>query len=339
MTQTMMLGGPEKAALVLLSLGEDVASEVMKHLDEEQLGNLRETAHRLSRSQSMESVEQTFSEFEKAMSAPVGFASPDPQAYMRELAIRAFGAEKAAELFAEPVSKVEPLDAIRSARVSTLAELLEDEHPQVAAVIASQLPRSQAAQVMSAMSPKKQTELLGRIASLKEIPREIVQAASAALAKTLAASGALQQGSARRDFDGVSFAAGLLNELPSSDSERILNEMTERYGKVAPKIREAMFTFEDLLRVNARGISALMREVSSESLLVALKTASEGLRDHFLAAVSSRAAASMRDDLAVLPPMKLSEVENAQREIVEAALRLATDGRLVLPGGASEKLV
>lgn len=273
------------------------------------------------------------------MTAPAGFGGQDPQAALRELAKRAFGPEKAAELFAEPVSKVEPLDAIRSARVSTLAELLEDEHPQVAAVIASQLPRSQAAQVMSAMSAKKQTELLGRIASLKEIPRETVQAASAALAKTLAASGALSQNSARRDFDGVSFAAGLLNELSSSDSERILNEMNERYGKVAPKIREAMFTFEDLLRVNARGISALMREVSSESLLVALKTASESLRDHFLAAVSSRAAASMRDDLAVLPPMKLSEVENAQREIVEAALRLATDGRLVLPGGASEKLV
>lgn len=331
-------GGPEKAALVLLALGEDVASEVLKHLDDDQLGALRESAMRLTQTKPAV-LDPTFVEFEKLMGEVPVLPTNDPHAYLRDLTTRAFGAERAAELFAEPNVEIEPLDAIRSARTSTLAELLEDEHPQVAAVIASQLPKNQAAEVMSAMSPQKQVEILGRIASLKEIPKETLKAASAALAKTLASSGALSKGTARREFDGVNFAASLLNEIPAGDSERILGELQERYGKVTPKIREAMFTFEDLGKINSRGVQALMREVSSETLMAALKTASEVLREQFLSAISSRAAQSMREDLAVMPPMRLSEVEKAQREIVEVALRLASEGKLTLPGSGTEKLV
>ena len=169
----------------------------------------------------------------------------------------------------------------------------------------------------------------------------MVELASEALAKALAAAGALSEESDSRDFDGIAFAAELLNELGPTDSERLLGALGEANAKLAPRIREAMFTFEDLGRIEARQLQPLMREVPSETMLLALKTASEELRNKFLSAVSARAAESMREDLSMMPPTKLSDVEKAQRDVVDTAMKMSQQGKLALPasGGGGEKLV
>jgi flagellar motor switch protein FliG len=149
--------------------------------------------------------------------------------------------------------------------------------------------------------------------------------------KALAAAGGLTTVDERAKYDGVAFSASVLNEMPLEASDTVLDRISESARDVATKIREAMFTFEDLARVESRQLQPLMREIPSETLLVALHTASEALREHFLTAVSTRAAQTIRDDLAALPPKRLSEVEAAQREIVETTMRLATEGRIVLP--------
>lgn len=335
MTAQPRLTSAQRAAVVLLGLDEDVAQQVLKALDPRDLRVLAAAADSLGNIGG-DALPPAFEEFEKAFATPRLPGGPGD--YLRKLTASTVGADRARALFAPPEAPTAPLETIRGARAQSLAELLVDEHPQVAAVILSQLPRQQAAEVLLAMTPEQQSDLLARVASLEEVPADMVALASEALAKALAGAGAV--GPTTRDsFDGIRFAADLLNELGATESERLLGAIEHGDGKLAPKIREAMFTFEDLGRIEPRQLQPFMREVPSETLLVALKTASDVLRERFLSAISSRAAETMREDLAAMPPTRLSDVEKAQREIVEVALKMAAEGRLVLPGGSNEEMV
>ena len=336
MTPTATLTGPQKAALVILALEETVACEVIRHLSEKELRRLVECVDSMT-TLPTEALEKTFEDCDAQLRSPV-----PPRAggeYLRKLTTHALGGERAQRLLEPPPISTKPLDAIRSARAKTLADLLLEEHPQVAAVILSQVPREHAAAVLLELPAERQGDLLARIASLAEIPAQSLEVASEALARALVAAGGVTDAKSH-GFDGVAFAAALLNELPRKESERVLSALTELDGKVAPKVRDAMFTFEDLSRLGVRDVQTLMREVSSETLLMALKTAGESMRELFLSAISSRAAEQMREDLSLMPPTRRSDVETAQREVVECATRLASDGRLTLPGnGSGEKMV
>lgn len=324
-----------RAALVILGLHEEVAALVLRHMSEDALRRLATETAALD-PVPQHGIEPSLEEFEKRMTdhVPLGKASE----HLRRVATSSLGGDRARRLFDPSYEDVPALEAIRSARTATLAEILQEEQPQLAAVIISQLPREQGAKLLLAMPGERQTDLLARIASLKEVPATAVQVASESLARALAAAGGFG-GAERREFDGIAFSAGMLNELPPTETERLLSGMQEKNEKLVPKIREAMFTFEDLGRLEVRALQVLMREVQSDQLLIAMKTASEALREKFLSAVSSRAAASMREDLQLMPPMRLAEVETAQREIVETAMRMSSEGRLALPGSKSEKMV
>jgi flagellar motor switch protein FliG len=329
------LPGPAKAALVILGLEDSVASEILRHLEERELKRLAEAADALDPIP-MDALDPVLEEFERRMHEPVPPRGGGK--YLRKLTESALGQDKAHKLFAPAAPASTNMEALRGARASTIAEILEDEHPQVAALIVSQLPRDQAAKVLLAMPSDRQVDLVARVASLKELPAQALQVASEALVKALGNAAGSSEAE-RREFDGVSFAAGLLNELPPGETERLLGSLDDTNAKLAPKIRDAMFTFEDLVRLDKRAAQLLMREIAGDKLLIALKTASEALREHFLAAVSSRAAQTMREDLSLLPPTRLSDVEEAQRGIVETATRLAAEGKLQLPGNTQEKLV
>ncbi len=333
-TTTQGLTGPQKAALVILGLDEAVAVEVLKHLDEADMARLAETVTGLDPIP-VDSLDFAYEDFLGRMRAPA-LGPKDGAAYVRKLASAAMGEERANRLLS-PAKARTPLDALRGARSGALAELLADEHPQICAVVLAQLGRDQAAKVLMALPSEKQDAIVARLAALESVPARAAQLASETLARALSSDG--DAGGEAGEFDGVGFVAGLLNEVPPTESERLLGAIEAQGDDLAPKVRQKMFTFEDLLRVPARSLQVLMREVATESLLVALKTASEPLRDHFLSGVSSRAATQMREDLSALPPMRLSDVERAQREIVETAMRLSQEGRLTLPGPASERLV
>jgi flagellar motor switch protein FliG len=284
---------------------------------------------------SVRDLEVVFQDFASAMEGPPP-APRDGVAYLRKLATAAMGDERARRVLPEPAGP-SALESLRGASPQTLAELIAEEHPQIAAVVLAQLPREQGAKVLAAMGEERQRELLPRLAALKEIPAHAAQMLSDTLAKALAGEAS---GGERSDFDGVSFVAGLLNEVPAEQSETLLAAREERGGGLATRVREKRFTFEDLLRVPARGLQILMREVPADSLLVALKTASEALREHLLGALSTRAAAQVREDLSLAPPTRLSEVERAQREVIEVVQRLAAEGKVNMPGrGGGEAMV
>jgi flagellar motor switch protein FliG len=329
------LKGPVKAAALLLGLGEEIGTEVIKHLSDTEIRRLNDYAGRLD-PKVLSAIEPTCEDFEKLMKAelPVG----SPSTYFRALTEKAVGPDRATKLLEQTTKQKGPLEALRAARPAILAGLLAEEHPQVAAVIVSQLPSDVALGVIKAFAPELRTELVSRLVTLDEIPQQIADVASKTLAEMLASAG----GSAADDrtrFDGVAFAARILNELPREETDEVLKELEDKNSQAATRVRHAMFTFEDLLRINNRGIQVLLKEVSTPQVLAALKTASEGLKEHFFSAVSSRAAATMREDMAILPPMRLSEVEAAQREIVECALRLGAEGRITLPTTGTERLV
>lgn len=337
MSEENKLTGPQTAALVLLSLDEETAAKVMRHMSEEDLVGLTSVVDELDPIP-YDSLAPALHQFEARLKEPV--VSGKGGEYVRRLAEQALGTDKAGRLFAPPEPPAPTaLKRLHHARTGILADLLREEHPQVAAVIVSQLPAPQASKVLRELPEDVQLELLARISSLDEIPRDALESASEALVQTIDATGGASGADRRAQFDGVSFAASLLNEMPTDDTERLLEELEEEDFDLVPRIREAMFTFEDLGNLDKRSLQTLMRDISSDVLLVALRTAGEALREAFFGAVSSRAAATMREDLELMPPKRLSEVEDAQKEVIETAMRLSSEGQITMPGGGGEEMV
>jgi flagellar motor switch protein FliG len=333
MTEPQTLKGPEKAAVFLLGLDESIACDVLRHLDPSDLQRLADIMPTLG-TIPLTAFETTVEEFEDKLRGPVLPASP--HSYMRQLMSSALGEDRARHVFEPPEKRSEAIEALRLAPASALAEALGQEHPQIAAAIVSRLEREHAAEVLEQLEDDIQLDLLQRLVGLEDIPQRPLQIATESVVASLANAPDKASGSG---FDGIALVAGILNSLNSEASERILEEFAEQDADLANRVRETMFKFEDLARLDARAMQTLMREVSTEVLVLALKTAPDSLRDTFLAAVSSRAATQIREDLEIMPPRRVSEVEEAQREILNSAAQLAAENRIVLPGAGGEDLV
>ncbi|MBP6633811.1 MAG: hypothetical protein KBG28_12560 [Kofleriaceae bacterium] len=326
-----------KAAIAVLALDEATATAVLGSLDEAELKKLSAAVDELDVVPD-ELLFSVLEELERALQRPVAVGRGGGGAYVRRLAGAALGEERANRLFAPPrVDGPPPLELLKSARVETLSTLLAEEHPQIAAVILTQLPSRTAAKVLRNLEPALAAQLLSRLSSLDDIPAHAIAEATEILVRALAATGGLGDADVRAEFDGLQFSASIINELPQATGDSLLEKIGETDQAAAGRIKEAMFTFEDLLRVEARQLGPLMSAVQSETLVVALSTASPELRDHFLSALSQRAAATIRDDLSAMAPKRVSEVEQAQREIVDLAMRLADEGKLQLPPRGGEE--
>src|SRR5438477_3390446 len=208
--------------------------------------------------------------------------------------------------------------------------------PQRAAVVLTQLAPGIAAKVLALMPPATSADLATRISELEEIPEHAVAEASESLVRELEAAGGLAGSDSRAEFDGLAFSAAIVNEMASEDGDNLLGKIAENNETAATRIREAMFTFEDLQRISTREMGNLLRSIQSDVLVTALQTVAPELRDHFLSSLSQRAASTLRDDLSAAAPKRLSEVEAAQREVVEAAMKLAAEGKLTMPARGGE---
>ncbi len=332
---TSMPEGPHKAAIALLSLDEEVAAMVLAKMQEPDVRKLVDAVQELE-DVSGEVIAAVLGDFEKSLTNPLAMVRNGGTKYVRKLADKAFGSDKAQKLFGVPPPVSEPLQLLRTARVNALAQLLGEEHPQVAAVVLTQLPSQVAAKVMRLMPQDVSADLAMRIAELEEIPEHAVTEASESLVRALEAAGGLASSDARAEFDGLAFSAAIVNEMSSAEGDELLQKIGERDEKSASRIREAMFTFEDLAQIAQREMGNLLRSVQSDTLVTALQTATSELRDHFLSSLSQRASATLRDDLAAAAPKRLSEVEAAQREIVESAMKLASEGKLTMPNRGGE---
>ena len=332
---TRVFEGRHKAAIALLSLDEEIATAVLAQMPEHDVRRLVEAVNELD-DVGVDVISKVLEELEAGLANPLAIVKTGGGKYVRKLADKAFGADKAQRVLGLVTDAPEPLQLLRTARVNAIAQLLGEEHPQIAAVVLTQLPSAIAAKVIDLMPKELAADLTGRIANLEEVPEHAVHEASESLVRALEAAGALATSDTRAEFDGLAFSAAILNEMTSEKGDELLGMVAEQNEQVATRIREAMFTFEDLLRIASREMGGLLRSVQSESLVTALQTASTELREHFLASLSQRAAGTLRDDLGAASPKRLSEVETAQREIVDSAMKLAAEGKLTLPERGAE---
>lgn len=321
------LSGPEKAALWLLSIEEELAIEILPFFTELELELLAASVKTLGKT-TPEQLREIHSEFAKELNSD-NLHLKGSVDYLGKLAEKALGEERARLLFGEDeFSDVPPLG---KADVEVLASVIRNEHPQIIAAVLANLDPMRACEVLERLPDLMSRDVIMRIARLQRVPKEALDKA-----ERLLSAGLPTRSPGDSDVDGVKAAARLLNSMDANVANEILDSMENDTDTVAQDIRQAMFTFDDLEALDRRGFQTLLKEVQSEQLLVALKTASDTLREKIFDSLSKRAAEMLREDLEVMGPVRLQEVQEAQQAVVNVALQLKSDGRLALAGAGDD---
>lgn len=318
----MELSGAQKAVLMLLSIDEAAATPILAELGAEDVGKLREAAAGLTAvpTQALESVYQEFIQnTQHAVAVPGGGVR-----YLRKLTGRAHGEHVAQKIFLE--GNAGPLERLTSADPVALASVMEREHPQLIAAVISQLENEKAARVLEQLPEALRPVVLERLGTMREIPASLLEEVATALSAELPQV----SGDGVRSIDGVARSAALVRRLDRQTGEALLGSIEEGNSELAVEIRRAMYTFEDLGALDARALRSLLEAVPVEKLTLALKTATEALRNHVFTSMSKRAAERIREDMDAMGGVRLADVEAAQREIVEVALRLDAEGTISL---------
>lgn len=333
MATARALKGTEKAVVLLLSLDEEAAANVLSYLGESNVRQLSECIDRMeavSRTQA-QSVFQEFHELHQNSAIALSSGAR----VMRRIASRVLGQEKADDLLAREIEAPQPLRVLSRIDPETLASLLGKEHAQSLAALLAHVEVDKAAAVLKHLPAHVQTEVVRRMASLESIPHTTIEEAERALREELA----LVSEAKVATIDGLKRAADLVSRLDGEIGEKLLDAIDRSNEELALAIKRSMFTFEDLLKIDNRDLQSVLKEVSSEQLRLALKSASPEMREHVLGAMSRRAAEMLMDDLESMGPVKLSIVEEAQSQIVEVALQLQSDGKITIAGAGGEEMV
>ncbi|WP_428943381.1 flagellar motor switch protein FliG [Pantoea sp. FN060301] len=328
----MSLTGTEKSAILMMTIGEDRAAEVFKHLDSREVQHLS-TAIANMRQVSHKQLTDVLREFEidAEQFAALSLNSND---YLRSVLIKAMGEERASTLLEdilETRDTTSGMETLNFMEPQAAADLIRDEHPQIIATILVHLKRSQAADIVAQFDERLRHDVMLRIATFGGVQ----PAALAELTEVL--NGLLDgQNLKRAKMGGVRTAAEIINLMKTQQEEAVIEAVREFDGELAQKIIDEMFLFENLVEVDDRSIQRLLQEVESESLLIALKGSEQPLREKFLRNMSQRAADILRDDLANRGPMRMSAVENEQKAILLIVRRLAESGDMVIGGGEEQ---
>ncbi len=317
-----MLTGPERAVLLLLSLDEEIARPIVAELSEVELRKLRNVAATM-REVPANSLDETFAAFvehaRRAVAVPRG-----GMPYLRRLSAAAIGEERARAVFED--GSPSALTLLEHAPPDALATLLSDEPLQLAGAIIARLSAPVAASVLGSMTPERQAAVVAHVGRMTEVPAGVLDEMAAALAAALPSDEAATIVS----VDGVARAAEILNACGKDASSTILADLANVDSVLADDVRQAMFTFDNLVRLDARAMREVVRETPAERLTIALKGASDVVVNAVFAGLSSRAAELIRDDLEALGAIRKSEIEKARTEVVQAVLRLAADGKISL---------
>lgn len=333
---TRTLSREQRAAVVLMSLGEEVAAEILKHMEPKDLHRLGMAMVHLDgvdRSMVSDVLQQFNEQVENQTS--MGIAGEE---YIRGVLIRALGHDKAKQVMENILSGEAAfgMEALKWMDTAAIALALRNEHPQVVALVLSYLEAEQAGQVLARLPPELAYDATIRIATLEGVPAgalaELNELIETQVLSTISATTTAKVGGPRR-------AAELLNKLPADAEEAILGRIKEANPELGTSIEELMLDFEHLLQVDDRGVQTLLREIPSETLMVALRGADERVREKVMRNLSRRAAALLRDDMEMMAPVRVAEVEKAQKDIMGVAKRLADAGEINMsPDGGGDYL-
>jgi flagellar motor switch protein FliG len=326
--------GVNKSAILLMTLGADEAAEVMRYLEPKEVQKISSAMVSL-KNLSREQIANVFDEFHTSASekTTIGMDSSD---YIRDMLNKALGDDKAAGLLDRILhnSDTSGIESLKWMDPESVADLVTNEHPQIIATILVHLEPDQASAVLTKLTERTRNDVLLRIATLDSVQPTALHELNDVLTKLLSGN-AMQKKSIR---GGIKTAAEILNYIGSTQEE-IIESVRTHDAELAQKIMDEMFVFEDILEVDDRGIQLVLREVQSESLIVALKGASEEMREKVFKNMSQRAAEMLREDLEAKGPVKLSEVESEQKEILKVVRRLADEGQIVLGGKGEDAYV
>lgn len=327
--------GVQRSAILLMSIGEEEAVEVFKHLGPREVQKLGAAMAKLN-SVTREQVAEVLRDFrdEADQQTTIGAASDE---YLRSVLTRALGNDKAATLIDRILQGNDNagIDSLKWMDSDSVAELIKGEHPQIIATILVHLDSDQASEVLTALPERLRNDVVLRVATLEGVQPSAMRDLNEVLTQILSGSDKLKK-SAR---GGIEAAAEMLNNMGGALEAAISSHIHEIDPELAQKIQDKMFVFENLLDLDDRAIQLLLREVQSETLVVALKGTSDTLREKIFKNLSQRAAEMLRDDLDAKGPVRLSEVEAEQREILRIVRRLAEEGQIVMGGKGEESLV
>ena len=329
---TSSLSGVEKSALLLLALGEKHAADILQHMGPKEVQDLGMIMAGLNNVTSA-MMEEVMSEFVATIGnqTSLGLGSDE---YIRNMLTSALGADKAGGMIDRILlgRNSKGLEQLKWMEPKQIAEVIRLEHPQIISIVMSFLDPDQAAAVLSEFPEKVRSDIIMRVAALEGIQPNALQELDNILEKQFQGASNVKSSS----MGGVKKAADILNLVEGTIQATLMEDITETDEDLAQEIQDNMFTFENLNDIDDRGFQTLLREVSSDQLLLAMRGIDEGLKEKFFKNMSSRAADMLRDDLEAAAPVKLSEVESAQKEILTVVRRLADAGEIVIGGGGEE---
>ena len=327
--------GVEDAAIMLMSIGEEAASEVFKHLMPKEVQRLGETISKLKAvpRERYDAVVENFI----ALAGAEHMLVADSDEYVRSVLRKALGEEKASLLLERIMqgNDVTGIESLKWMEPQSVAELLRNEHPQIVAAIVVHLEYDQTSQVLKALPERMRNEVLMRVATLDGIQPAALKDLNEVLSTMLAGSDRTR----KSQLGGVKSAAEILNMMGTSMETSVLDYIRESDDDLAQKIMENMFTFDDMIKLDDKAIQMVLKEVQSESLVISLKGATPELRERIFKNMSSRAAETLREDLETRGPVRVTDVEAEQKELLKVVRRLVEEGEISMGGGSDDQFL
>ncbi|WAJ69319.1 flagellar motor switch protein FliG [Catenovulum adriaticum] len=329
------LEGVEKAAVLLLSLSEEDAAQILKHLEPKEVqkvGMAMASIDDFSQAK-ITAIHKLFIDDIQSFST-IGFQSTE---FVRKALTAALGEDKAGNLIEQIVmgSGAKGLDSLKWMDSKQVANIIRNEHPQIQTIVLSYLEPEQSAEIMNQFSEKVRLDLMMRIANLEEVQPAALQELNEIMEKQFAG----QAGAQAAKMGGLKAAADIMNYLDTNIEGQLMDAIREHDEEMSQQIQDLMFVFDNLADVDDRGIQAILREVQQDVLMPAIKGADESLKDKILSNMSKRAAEMLVDDLEAMGPIRISEVEAAQKEVLSVARRLSDSGEIMLGGGGGEEFL
>jgi flagellar motor switch protein FliG len=325
----------DKAAIFLLSLGESDAAAILKHMGPKEVQRVGSAMAGL-RTVNREHVQQVMGDFIETVSEQTGLGV-GADTYIRTMLTQALGEEKANGLVDRILlgGSTSGLDSLKWMEPRAVADVIRFEHPQIQAIVVAYLDPDMAAEVIGYFDHKVRLDVLLRVAALNTVQPSALKELNEILEKQFAGN----SNTTRANMGGIKRTADIMNFLESGTESQLIEAIRDMDEDLSGKIEDLMFVFDNLADVDDRGIQSLLREISSEVLIVALKGADEAIKDKILKNMSKRASELLQDDLEAKGPVRISEVEAAQKEILTIARRMADAGEIVLGGKGGEEMI
>ena len=330
------LTGMQKAAVLMVTLGDETAATIFKYLEEDEIQTIsREIA--ITKHVQPEVAEEVMEEFH-TMTQARSYISQGGIEYAKKLLIKSVGPEVARKIIDRLVKALESsagFTSLERANPQQLSKFIQNEHPQTIALILAHLNASQAAELISSLPESLRSDVAMRMASLQEISPEVVRRISLILEQKLEALGSF----ATEAYGGVRAVAELFNRMDRNTGRAVLEKIETENPQLAASIRDLMFVFDDILLIDDNGITEILKRADKKTLTIALKGTSEELQNQFFRNMSSRAVELMKEEMEFMGPVKLKDVEKSQHEVVEIVRQLEEEGVISIGGGGGEDYV